>query len=41
VTLEEFVDYHKYISAFIESDKMFKVYMSGVWNMDLVETTAP
>ncbi len=35
------MDFHRYISAFIESDKMFKVYMSGVWNMDLVETTAP
>lgn len=41
VTLEQFIDYHRYVSTFIESDKMFKVFMSGVWNMDLVETTTP
>lgn len=40
VSLDEFIDYHRYISAFIESDKVFKTFMSGVWNMDLVETTA-
>jgi hypothetical protein len=38
VSLEEFTQYHQYVSAFIESDKMFKVFMSGVWNMDLIET---
>lgn len=41
VSHEEFVQYHRYVSAFIEADRMFKVYMSGVWNMDIVETTAP
>jgi Ca2+-binding EF-hand superfamily protein len=39
VSLEEFVSYHHYISAFIDTDKQFKTMMSGVWNMDLVETT--
>lgn len=39
VSLQEFIEYHHYISSFIESDKMFKTFMSGVWNMDLVETT--
>jgi hypothetical protein len=38
VTIEEFIDYHRYVSAFIESDKQFKTFMSGVWNMDLVDT---
>ena len=38
VNLEQFIDYHRYVSAFIESDKQFKTYMSGVWNMDLVDT---
>jgi hypothetical protein len=39
VSLQEFTEYHHFISAFIESDKMFKLFMSGVWNMDLVETS--
>ena len=39
VTIQEFTEYHHFISAFIETDKMFKMFMSGVWNMDLVETT--
>lgn len=41
VSREEFLQYHRYVSAFVEADRMFKVFMSGVWNMDLVETTAP
>jgi hypothetical protein len=39
VSMEEFVSYHHYMSAFIDTDKQFKTMMSGVWNMDLVETT--
>jgi hypothetical protein len=39
VSLEEFTSYHHYISAFVDTDKQFKTMMSGVWNMDLVETT--
>ena len=39
VSLEEFVEYHHFISSFIESDRMFKLFMSGVWNMDIIETT--
>jgi hypothetical protein len=41
VNLEEFIDYHRYVSTFVDSDKQFKTYMSGVWNMDLVDTIAP
>ena len=41
VSLQEFIEYHHHISSFIESDKMFKVFMSGVWNMDLVDTEGP
>ena len=41
MTLDEFIDYHRYVSTFVESDKQFKTYMSGVWNMDLVDTIAP
>ena len=40
VTLDEFMSYHHYLSSFIDTDKQFKTMMSGVWNMDLVETTA-
>jgi hypothetical protein len=29
------------VSTFIEGDKTFKTFMSGVWNMDLVETVQP
>ena len=38
--MDEFIRYHHYISGFIESDKMFKVFMSGVWNMDIIDTVA-
>ena len=41
VTLDEFLSYHRYLSAFVDTDKQFKTLMSGVWNIDLVETTAP
>jgi len=41
VSLDEFLSYHHYQSAFIDADKQFKTMMSGVWNIDLVETTAP
>jgi hypothetical protein len=37
VSLKEFTDYHHFISSFIEADKMFKLFMSGVWNMDVVD----
>jgi Ca2+-binding EF-hand superfamily protein len=37
VSLQEFTDYHHFISSFIEADKMFKLFMSGVWNMDVVD----
>ncbi len=36
---QEFIEYHHFVSAFVESDKQFKTMLSGVWNMDLVETT--
>jgi hypothetical protein len=39
--LEEFLSYHHYMSAFVDTDKQFKTMMSGVWNIDLVETTTP
>lgn len=41
VSLEEFTSYHHFISSFIESDKMFKLFMTGVWNLDIVETGTP
>jgi len=39
VSLAEFLSYHHFLSSFIDSDKVFKTMMSGIWNMDLVETT--
>jgi hypothetical protein len=38
VSLDEFIEYHHFISSFIENDNLFKIFMTGVWNMDLVDT---
>jgi len=41
VSLEEFIQYHHFQSAFIESDRSFKAFMTCVWNMDIVDTCTP
>ena len=38
VSLEEFIEYHQFVSASIENDNQFKLFMTGVWNLDLVDT---
>ena len=39
VTLEEFLQYHMFISAQVgENENSFKLFMTGVWNLDLVDT---
>lgn len=37
VSLDEFLKYHQFISAIIPDDQNFKLFIVGVWNMDLVE----
>lgn len=37
VSLEEFMAYHQFISSLIADDNLFKIFIVGVWNMDLVE----
>lgn len=39
VSLAEFIAYHQFVSAIIENDNIFKLFMTGVWNLDLVETS--
>lgn len=38
VSLEEFMEYHQFVSSFIDNDNLFKLFMTGVWNLDLVST---
>jgi hypothetical protein len=38
VTIEEFLEYHQFVSAGIDNDNLFKIFMTGVWNLDLVDT---
>lgn len=40
MSLEEFLQYHQFVSSVIDNDNLFKIFMTGVWNMDLVETNA-
>eukprot|EP00347_Sterkiella_histriomuscorum_P017814 403347883 len=40
VSLDEFLQYHQFVSSVIDNDNLFKIFMSGVWNMDLVDTNA-
>ncbi len=37
VSLSEFLEYHQFVSAGIENDNLFKIFMTGVWNLDLVD----
>ena len=37
VPLKEFLEYHQFVSTSIIEDNLFKIFMTGVWNMDLVE----
>lgn len=37
VSLQEFLAYHQFISSLIADDNLFKIFIVGVWNMDLVE----
>jgi len=37
VSIEEFLEYHHFISSFISDDSIFKIFIKGVWNMDLVD----
>lgn len=38
VPYSEFLGYHKFISSTIENENAFQIFMTGVWNLDLVET---
>lgn len=38
VGLQEFVEYHQFVSSCIDNDNLFKIFMTGVWNLDLVDT---
>ena len=38
VPLNEFIEYHQFISTSFENDNLFKIFMTGVWNLDLVDT---
>jgi hypothetical protein len=38
VSMEEFLQYHQFVSALIDNDGYFKLFIVGVWNMDLVDT---
>jgi hypothetical protein len=40
VSLEEFLQYHQFVSSVIDNDNLFKIFMTGVWNLDLVDTSA-
>lgn len=35
VTLEEFIEYHQFFNNAFENDNAFKLFLVGVWNMDL------
>jgi len=32
------MEYHQFVSSFIVNDNLFKLFMTGVWNLDLVNT---
>ncbi len=41
VSFQEFCEYHCFMSAAIgDNDNQFKLFMTGVWNLDLVDTNA-
>jgi hypothetical protein len=40
VSMQEFLAYHQFVSAGCENDNLFKIFMTGVWNLDLVDTNA-
>ena len=40
VSIEEFLEYHQFVSSGIENDNLFKLFMTGVWNLDLVDTNS-
>lgn len=38
VSIQEFLEYHQFVSTSIENDNLFKIFMTGVWNLDLIDT---
>ncbi len=40
VSIEEFLEYHQFVSSVIDNDNLFKIFMTGVWNMDLVDVNS-
>lgn len=39
VPLQEFIEYHQFVGAGFENDNLFKIFITGVWNLDLVDTS--
>ena len=37
---EEFIEYHRFINAAFDNDNLFKIFMTGVWNLDLVDVAS-
>ena len=37
VSLKEFLEYHQFVSSGIDNDNLFKIFMTGVWNLDLMD----
>lgn len=37
MSLQEFLEYHQFVSTSIDNDNLFKIFMTGVWNLDLVD----
>ncbi len=40
VSIEEFLEYHQFVSATEPNEKSFAIFMTGVWNMDLLDTAS-
>jgi len=39
VTLEQFNEYHHYVGASIDNDNYFKLFITGVWNLDIKDSS--
>lgn len=37
VTYDEFLSYHRFVNCAFEHDRLFKIFMTGVWNLDLMD----
>lgn len=40
VSIDEFLEYHQFVSSVIDNDNLFKIFMTGVWNLDLVDVNS-